>query len=242
MKKGLLGLSAFIFAAALVGCSADNDKNADNNDKSETTTIIGETTKDEVTTSDAATADTEETTNKKDKDDEKTENDITPLSLTDIAGTYYKNGHAYMGKRPDDIDELDEKLKADPITISEDGILHFNGKDYKLVDEGAKKESYIFSIEGSGFDISRFTQLNAYADKDYEGPCAFARITSHMTVNDVDHPYDSYVIFLKQAGSERSFGYISIDDGEAQEFSFDFDWDSDDDEGSVFSENNTTEE
>lgn len=242
MKKGLLGLSAFIFAAALVGCGADKEKTADNNDQSETTTIVGETSTDEATT------DTEENTNKKDKDDdskkaekeEDGEKAAEPVSIKDIAGTYTKDGHAYMGKYPDDIDELDDKLKEDPVTISEDGILHFCGKDYKLTEDGVKGENNIFGVEGSGLDISKFSISSCKADKDYEGPCAFVKSVSHMTVNDQDYPYVSYLLFLKQKGAERCFGYISLNNGEDNDITWNFTLDEDSD-GSVF-DDNTTEE
>lgn len=229
MKKRLLGLSAFIFAAALVGCGADKEKTADNKKEEDTTAIVTETTDTSI----------KKDTKKKNNDEDKAESDAKPVSLKDIAGSYHKSGHMYSGKYPDDINDLDQKLKDDPITISEDGILHFAGKDYKLVDEGAKKDIYFFSIEGCGFDLSRSNQSTAYADADYEGPCAFASMTSYMTINDVKYPCESYVIFLKQKGSERSFGYIFMDEGEESETTWSFDWDDDEE---VSSEDNITEE
>jgi hypothetical protein len=145
-----------------------------------------------------------------------------------------------MGKHPDDIDELDDKLKEDPVTISEDGILHFCGKDYKLTEDGVKGENNIFGVEGSGLNISKFSITSCKADKDYEGPCAFVKSVNHMTVNDQDYPYVSYMLFLKQKGAERCFGYISLNNGEDNAITWNFTLDEDSD-GFVFDENTTEE-
>lgn len=225
MKKGLLGLSAFIFAAALVGCGADKEKNADNKDKAETTTVAEETS---AAKNDAEDSGKEDTTSKK---DEKT---ADPVSIKDIAGAYHKTGHAYMGDYPDDMKNIDDQLKEDPITVSEDGTLHFCGKDYKLNEEGVKEEANIFSIEGSGFDTSKYMGVfSCKADKDYEGPCAFIKTTTHMKINGEDCPYDTYMLLLKQSGTEDTYGYISLDTGEASEDSWSFDWDDEDESDEV---------
>lgn len=238
MKKGLLGLSAFIFAAALVGCSADKEKNADNKDKAETTTVAEETSasaKDEDVFDDEDDKDN----NKKNKKDNKTEITPSSISIKDISGPYHKTGHAYSGDYPDELDTIDNDLKDDPVTISEDGTLHFCGKDYKLIDGVTKKEADLFAIEGSGFDSAKYKGVfSCKADKDYEGPCAFAKVTSHMTVNDEDRPYDSYMLFLKQKGTKDCFGYIMLDTGDAPEDSWSFDLDDDD----LGFDDNTTEE
>lgn len=229
MKKGLLALSAFIFATALVGCGADKDKNADSKDKAETTTVAEETTTTAAEESTSADEEDDKDSNK-DETDTKVENTADPLSLKDIAGPYHKNGHMYIGSYPDeyDSDALEATLKEDPITISEDGILHFCGKDYKLVEEGVKGEANIFSVEGSGFDISKFKNNNCKADAEYEGPCAVVFTKGHMTVNDEDYPYDENMIYLKKGGQNDSFGYINIEAGEGSDDDWGFSWDDDD--------------
>ena len=214
MKKALLSLSAFIFAAALVGCSADKEKSSENKDKSSQT---------ETTT--AAETTTEKDT-EADKDKEKSGKTAEALSLSDIAGPYHKTGHMAMGNYPDELspDTITEKMKDDPMTISEDGTLHFCGKDYKLTSEGVDGEDVVFGIEGSGFDMAKYKDSGYVADKDYEGPCAFIYKTQHMTVNDEDYPYNEYLLYLTAKGNESYFGYISVDVGEESDDDWDWDW------------------
>ena len=221
MKKGLLGLSAFIFAAALVGCSADKDKTDDKDGKSAKTeaTTVGDTTAEKETGSET----------------DKGSDPADSLSLKELAGPYHKTGHMAMGDYPDELspDNIEEALKSDPMTISEDGTLHFCGKDYKLIAEGMDGEDTVFSVEGSGFDMDKYKKSSfSCSDKDYEGPCMFLCTVQHMTVNDEDYPYTQYNVYLTSKGDESYFGYISVDQGEADEdddWSFD-DWDWDDEE------------
>ncbi len=230
MKKGLLGLSAFIFAAALVGCGAD--KNTDNKDKSETTTVAEETTT-------SAKDDVDSDNNKKNKKDDETEIIASSISIKDLADKYHKNGHGFSGDCDDEISKIDAALKEDPITISEDGVLHFCGKDYQLCEGVVKDDVDLFAIEGSGFDSAKYKGVfSCKGDKDYEGPCAFAKQTNHMTVNGEERSYDSYMLFLKQKGTKECFGYITLDTGEVVEDSMSFDW-GDEDFGD---EDDTTEE
>ena len=255
MKKGLLGLSAFVFAATLVGCGADNK--ADNKDKNETTTVAEETTtsaKDEDIFDDDTDTDDDEApvvikpkhNSQKDNDDEE-EKTASPLSIKDIAGTYHKNGHMYMGDQPKEIEEIDEKEKDDPITISEDGTLHLIGKDYKLTEEVVKGSYNVFGIEGSGFELSKLKYNNCKADKDYEGPCALVHVTSYMTFNGEKISYDTFMLYMKQKGTKECFGYIQLSEGEeSDEDIWSFDWDDDDEENDDDAaygwDENTTEE
>jgi hypothetical protein len=216
MKKGLLGLSALIFAAALVGCGADKEKASDK----ETASSKAETTVAEET---AAENKTEETNN-----EGSTAKDADPEALKALAGPYHYTGYMTMGNVPDELDpkKLNEQYKDDPISISEDGVLHLYGKDYQLVAEGMKDEDTVFSIEGSGFDMESYRKSSKASDKDYEGPCALVVQVSHMTVNDVDVPYTQYNVLLTQKGDEDYFGYVGIDEGEKSDW--DWDWDDDD--------------
>ncbi|EWM52931.1 hypothetical protein [Ruminococcus flavefaciens] len=215
MKKTLMGLSAFIFAAALVGCSADKEKSAEKtNDKADTTVA-------------STTVDSKES--KDNKESTKAAAEMS-VSFKDLAGPYHKTGHMTMGEYPGELDpkKLEETLKNDPMTISEDGTLHFCGKDYKLSAEGMDDENAVFSIEGSGFDFEKYKKASfSCSSKDYEGPCTFMRAVQHMTINDEDHAYTEYRLYLTQKGEENYFGYIIVDQGEASESDWNWGWDDD---------------
>ncbi|MBQ6251864.1 hypothetical protein [Ruminococcus sp.] len=220
MKKGLLGLSALVFAAALVGCGADKNKDSEKETKSskaETTAAAEDTT---------AADETEADTNEK-KEEEKGSS-AESVDLKDLAGAYHLNGYMTMGDVPEELDpkQLKETYKDDPVSISEDGVLHLYGKDYKLAAEGMDDEDTVFSIEGSGFDMESYRNSSKVSDKDYEGPCALIVQVSHMTVNDADVPYTQYNVLLTQKGDEDYFGYVGIDAGEDSDW--DWDWDDDD--------------
>ncbi len=220
MKKGLLGLSALIFAAALVGCGADKEKASDKDKASSKaeTTVAEET---------AAENKTEETNN-----EGSTAKDADPEALKALAGPYHYTGYMTMGNVPDELDpkKLNEQYKDDPISISEDGVLHLYGKDYQLVAEGMKDEDTVFSIEGSGFDMDKYIKSSKVADEDYEGPCALVEQVSHMKVNDEDVAYTQFCIFMTKKGDDEYFGYVNIDAGEKSESSWDRNWDDDDDD------------
>lgn len=224
MKKGLLGLSALVFAAALVGCSADKNKDSEKETKSsnaETTAAADDTT---------AAEETEAGKNEKEEKGSSAEN-AEPVELKDLAGAYHLNGYMTMGDVPDELSpkKLEETYKDDPVSISEDGVLHIYGKDYKLAAEGMDDEDTVFSIEGSGFDMESYRKSSKASAKDYEGPCALVVQVSHMTVNDVDVPYTQYNVLLTQKGDESYFGYVGIDEGEKSDSDWDWDWDDDDD-------------
>ena len=220
MKKGLLGLSALIFAAALVGCGADKEKASDK----ETDSSKAETTVAEDTTAEKKTEET--------KNEGSTAEDADPVALKDLAGPYHLNGYMTMGDVPEELDpkKLQETYKDDPVSISEDGILHLYGKDYQLAAEGMDDENTVFSIEESGFDMDSYRKSSKVADEDYAGPCALIVQVSHMTVNDVDVPYTQYNVIMTQKGDESYFGYVGIDQGEKSESDWDWDWDDDDDD------------
>ena len=225
MKKGLMTLSAFVFAMALAGCGADKEKAPDKDSSSsaaEATTAVETTTAEETTGTEKETDSKDEKDGDKDEKDGSSETSAAELTLNDIAGPYHKTGYLAMGNYPEELDpkKLVEIMKEDPMTISEDGILHFCGKDYKLGRAGAKDEETVFGIEGSGFDMKEYVGSSVCGSKDYEGPCMFVCNTLYMTLNDEKFPYTEYKVILKAKGSDSSFGYISVDQGEAD------DWDS----------------
>ncbi|MBP5379512.1 MAG: hypothetical protein J6X85_06515 [Ruminococcus sp.] len=223
MKKNIFGLtaSAIILAAVLAGCGADKEKASEK--------VSSSSVADTTTAADTTAEKNKDTKENKESSENSETSTGEALSLKDIAGPYHKNGHAYMGNYPDELDpdHIEELMKDDPMTISEDGTLHFCGKDYKLTAEGKSGEDDVFSIEGSG---AEYSNNSCKADKDYEGVCAFVHATQHMTVNGEDYPYDTYMLYLKQKGDKKCFGYISVDQGEADESdNWNWDWDDDDD-------------
>ncbi|WP_455529515.1 hypothetical protein [Ruminococcus sp.] len=146
----------------------------------------------------------------------------------DIAGTYHRSGHMYFGDVPDEFsaDNVKASFEKEPMTISEDGILHFCGKDYQLIAEGKKDDDTIYSIAGSGFDMNEFCSSSDCSSTDYEGPCFFALDIQHMTVNDVDYPYEQYCVYLTKSGSKSYYGCVYVDEGEASKTTSWFDdWD-----------------
>ncbi|MCR5600416.1 MAG: hypothetical protein K6G33_06740 [Ruminococcus sp.] len=216
MKRELFGFSAFIFAAALVGCGADKEKNADNKDKAETTTVA-ENPADSIQ---SATIDSNiEITTVEENTAE--EDNIVSKSAPDIkeyAGELVLTGFGTINDGYPDIDanKIIDASEDDPATISEDGTLHFNGKDYKLIPEGVIKPQYsdkdliVYSIEGSGFDFDKYSK-NVYSltsrkclDKDYEGP-AFLTISQWDTHSgDEDYSYNLYSLQITEKGDDDS--------------------------------------
>lgn len=233
MKKGLLALSAFVFTLALAGCGAEKEKASDK----ESSSSAAETTAAEITTAAEASTDAEKEKDTKDEvsgdKDEKSDSSSSAADLTlkDIAGPYHKTGYMAMGNYPDELNPktLSKEMKDDPMTISEDGTLHFCGRDYKLTLAGKKDEETVFSIDGSGFDMEKYVKSSACGSKDYEGPCMFVYNIQHATLNDEDYPYAEYRVILKAQGSDSSFGYISVDQGEESDDGWDWDWDDDKD-------------
>ena len=215
MKKRLLGLTAssLVLVAALTSCTLSSGNSS-----------IGFS----ISSSDK----TKDDSSKDSKKDGKTNKDGA-LSISDIAGSYHKTGHMFAGDYPDEYapDNIEKKLKDDPMTISEDGTLHFCGKDYKLIAEGMDDEDSIFSVEGSGFNMKDYSSSSKVSSKDYEGPCVFALTVNHMTVNGEDYPYTEYCLLFTRSGSESFFGSISLDQGEASDddWGSDFDWGDDED-------------
>ena len=226
MKKGLLGLSAFIMALTMAGCGSFSAK---------------------ITTDDSSSGKTSVST------DSKKSNGKTP-AIRNYAGVYKKNGHAAWGNYPDEFapKKIEETLKKDPMTISEDGTLHFCGKDYKLSAEGTFEGSHIYSVEGSGFDFKKYcdNSNDAFstpkcADKDYEGPVYFTDAELHMTVNEEDVPYHEFMVYITAKGDTSCNEYISFTDEVDDDASLSFDNYDDDidfdfniDENSVSYDNN----
>ena len=225
MKKGLLGLSAFMMALTMAGCGSVKAEISTKDDSSKETTVSADSKKD---------------SKKSDKSDVKT--DTSAPDIKEYAGEYTKNGHAAWGNYPDELDpkKIEETLTNDPMTISEDGILHFCGKDYKLSAEGTFEGSHIYSVDGSGFDFQKYcyNSNDAFStpkctDKNYEGPVYFTDAEMHMTVNGEDMPYHEFMVFITADGDTSCSEYISFSNGK-DDNSIDLSFDWDDDEAITF--------
>ncbi len=184
MKKRLLGLtsSAFIFAAAITGCTVKSG------DSSFSFSV-----------------------SKGDKShDNKSDTSAKP-DINDFKGTYKCNGYASWSlKNYPDLSELKSSLETNPMTVSDKGTMHLNGKDYKLIPEGTSGEAIIFSIDGSGFDLDKFPD-RGFMDEKYDGAVYFAKETEHMKVNGTDVPYDTYKVYLTANGDSSCAAYLSFD-------------------------------
>ena len=157
MKKGLLTLSAFIFAAAVTSCGSKG-------------------------------------------------------SISDLKGNYDITGYAsWGGDDYEDYKALKEKLENDPVKISKDGKLYFNGSEYQLVSEGKKDDMTLFSIKGSGFAIDKSSLMGIEVDSDYEGPAYFGKTSRSTTINNKEYEYDEYVIYLSAKGDKNCSAYYMFD-------------------------------
>lgn len=131
--------------------------------------------------------------------------------IKDYKGSYTCNGYAsWSGDKYPDCETIQNDLKNDPMTISADGTMHFHGSDYKLVPERITDEAVIFSIDGSGFDLSKYP-YNGVTDNDYDGAVYFAKETQHYTVNDEDQTYDTYNVYLTVKDDDSCAAYISFE-------------------------------
>ena len=131
--------------------------------------------------------------------------------IKDYKGSYTCNGYAsWGGDKYPDCETIQNDLKNDPMTISADGTMHFHGSDYKLVPERITDEAVIFSIDGSGFDLSKYP-YNGVTDNDYDGAVYFAKETQHYTVNDEDQTYDTYNVYLTVKDDDSCAAYISFE-------------------------------
>jgi len=197
MKKELLGFTALVMAAALIGCSGDKKKTSDKESKSAQTTAAS---------------------------DEKKESSSSGKSSLDIknyAGEYVLTSYGTTDDGyPDvfDIEDIADSLENDPMTISEDGTLHFCGKDYKLVTEKVfdkfDKEENVYSVEGSGFDFDKFYKSKRISikcvDKDYEGVAYFTASESQSKF-DEDTVFKFFTLFITAKGDEECALSLSFD-------------------------------
>lgn len=234
MKKGIYEFTALVMALTLVGCGADKNKSSDKESKSSKATALSDEKNDTKT------------------DTKKSEKSKSAANIPDIktyAGEYRKNGHGSWGDLPDDLkpDNIEEALKNDPMTISEDGILHFCGQDYKLVAEGENDGANIYSVEGSDFDFAKYCKsiTSKYVAKNYEGPVFITEEETHMTFNGEDVSYVNLLLYITPKGNTSCPEYISFElknGDDDDDWSSDWDWDDWDDDSDWDDEDESTEE
>lgn len=184
MKRFLAVLSVLTIAASCASCGKSKSSGSDSSSK--------------AASSSASESEAEKTTLSS-KDAQK--------ALDMVAGEYPDT--CGLSKVSDDIPEgyealdvLKEKFKDDPISISADGVLRFDGKDYQLVPELVEDEHAVLSVEGSGFDIKKFTKKYKVSSKDYSGVACVEYEVQHGTLNGEDWPLTYLQVYITNAGSE----------------------------------------
>lgn len=203
MKRLLAALTALTLTVPLVACGSKDSSSSKDTSSSTSASDTGNS----VSSDDASTI----------------------LGL--VAGTYTVNGTTRIGSNvPQEfedltIDGLNEKFESDPITISGEGVLHYDGADYQLIPEELKDETATLSVEGSGFNLKEFKRNGISASKDYDGPAAVKYEVSHATINGEDTPMIFVSIYFAFENVSDSYGAISMtpvtedDDGDA-DFSY----------------------
>ncbi|MBQ9898642.1 MAG: hypothetical protein IJM44_04200, partial [Ruminococcus sp.] len=140
-----------------------------------------------------------------------------------VAGEYKFVCMSSAGILPDgfaaaDVHTVSESFKADPLSISESGVLHFNGKDYQLTAQKlfhhSDGEYIIFSVDSasvhfeniSGDGIAELSKAGipngelAFVDQTYEGPVLVINEYDGSVQGDMIRVclsfdgYDSYVL------------------------------------------------
>ncbi len=181
MKKYLSALLALALSVSLASCG-DKDSSSDG-----------------ASSSESSTAATEKPT---------LSSEDTQKAFALVAGSYTVNGLSKVGgDTPAEyditLDELREQFENDPLTISEDGVLRYKGQDYQLIAEDYAEENAVFSIEGSGFDLSKYKKKYKVASKDYEGLAAIEYTVAHGTIGeDQDWPMAYLNLYITKSGQE----------------------------------------
>lgn len=200
MKKGIYEFTALVMALSLVGCGSDKNKTSDKESKSSKTTVSSDENKESSTSGKSS------------------------LDIKNYAGEYVMTSYGTEDDGyPDvfDIEDIADTLENDPMTISEDGTLHFCGKDYKLVTEKVfdkfDKEENVYSVEGSGFDFDKYYKSKRMSikcvDKDYEGVAYFTASESQSKF-DEDTVFKSFTLHITAKGDEKCALSLSFDSKE----------------------------
>jgi len=109
-------------------------------------------------------------------------------------------------------DEVKKIFEDDPVTITEDGVLHFDGKDYQLeVQEFSKEEddfgeNGVFSVEGCGFSLKEYKHgigLDV-SSKDYAGAALVKYSVSTWTLFDETTETSSITVYVTDNTSESA--------------------------------------
>ena len=131
-------------------------------------------------------------------------------ALKTIAGSYtysygYCNSFDHTIERYEDpsSDEVKKIFENDPVTISESGVLHFDGKDYQLEAQEFGPGTFgddegIFSVEGCGFSMKEYKQgigLDV-SSEDYSGAALVKYSVSSMTINGEELSSSSITVYV----------------------------------------------
>lgn len=105
-------------------------------------------------------------------------------------------------------DEVKKIFADDPVTISEDGVLHFDGKDYQLEPQeyDSEKDAGFLSVEGCGFSLKEYKNgigLDV-AEKGYSGVALVTYGESSFTVNDQTTVMPDITVYLTNGESESA--------------------------------------
>lgn len=82
--------------------------------------------------------------------------------FANLAGSYTFSGYTENSdheiERYKDLsdDDMGKIFESDPVTISESGLLHFDGKDYQLEIQETDDNKVLLSVEGSGFSLREY--------------------------------------------------------------------------------------
>jgi len=164
---------------------------------------------------------TEQKKNYKDPltDEQKTE------ALRKIAGKYkfsygQQNSFDHTIERYEDPsgDEVKKIFEDDPVTISEDGVLHFDGRDYQLEVQEFGPGSFdsdegVFSVEGCGFSLKKYKQgigLDV-SSEEYSGAALVTYSVSSWTINGETTETSSITVYVTDDTSESAHVSFNFD-------------------------------
>ncbi|MBR3282018.1 MAG: hypothetical protein IKI56_01825 [Ruminococcus sp.] len=157
MKKLLAALCALTLTASLAACGDKDSSSEKKNSKSSSASSEKESGSD-ISTDDERNSDISAEEEAK--------------AFEKIAGSYYMTGYGTSGNETGEFEDMyayQDKINEEGITISKEGIISIDGKEYQLLAQKIEDKDMLFSIEGSGFSLQDYEQQYNVALKDYEG-------------------------------------------------------------------------
>ncbi|HRR76568.1 MAG TPA: hypothetical protein P5191_07115 [Ruminococcus sp.] len=103
-------------------------------------------------------------------------------------------------------DEVRKIFEDDPVTISEDGVLHFDGKDYQLEPQEFGDNKGLFSVEGCGFSMKEYKHgigLDV-SSKEYSGAAIVKYSVSSFSFGDDTTIIPSISVYVTDSTSESA--------------------------------------